>query len=61
MKYHVSDGFEHWYQICHRAHYWLKTQKQNPNRNQNVAEHLFWHIKHGGTYLEHLVEEESHL
>jgi len=61
MKYHVSDGVEHWYQICHCAHYWLETQKQNPNQNQNVAEHLFWHIKRGGTYLEQLAEEESHL
>lgn len=43
------------------AHYWLKTQKENPNQNQNVAEHLFWHTEHGGTYIEQLAEEESHL
>lgn len=46
MKYHVSDAVEHCYQICHCACYWLKTQKQNLKQNQNVAEHLFWHIKH---------------
>lgn len=61
MKYYVFDGVEHWYQICNCAHYWLKTQKENPNQNQNVAEHLFWHTEHGGTYLEQLAEEESHL